>query len=30
MAEIIPLEPDPGTAGVGSGKTNIDIGHILR
>jgi len=21
MAEIIPLEPDPGNAGVGSGKT---------
>jgi len=30
MAEIIPLEPDPGNAGVGSGKRNIYIGHILR
>ncbi len=25
MAEIIPLEPDPGNAGVGIGKENIDI-----
>jgi len=27
-AEIIPLEPDPGNAGVGSGRKKY-IGHIL-
>ena len=28
MAEIIPFEPDPGNAGVGSGDTNTVIRAI--